>query len=134
MMRRTSIHPQRAERSLMMSSVAYLSEQLYRVLVERADLVAKETGCVQRKRKFSGASLLQTLVFGWQQHPDASLEQLASTAAVRDVLVTDTAVDKRFTPQAARVLHGMLEEACSIVVQTAHQVPLPPFRRFGWGV
>jgi len=108
-----------------------VGEQLYRLLEERADQVARDTGCVQRRRKFSGASLLQTLVFGWQQHPDASLEQLASTAAVRDVLVTDTAVDKRFTPQAARFLHAMLEEACSIVVQAAHQVPLPLLRRFG---
>ncbi len=114
-----------------MRSVTYVGEQLYRLLEERADQVARDTGCVQRRRKFSGASLLQTLVFGWQQHPDASLEQLASTAAVRDVLVTDTAVDKRFTPQAARFLHAMLEEACSIVVQAAHQVPLPLLRRFG---
>ena len=102
MMRKESEHPHRAESSLMMSSVAYLSEQLVHVLEERADAIALETGCVQRQRKFSGASLLQTLVFGWQQHPDASLEQLACTAATADVLVTDTAVDKRFTPQAAR--------------------------------
>ncbi|HEY6407674.1 MAG TPA: IS4 family transposase, partial [Ktedonobacteraceae bacterium] len=112
------------------SSVSYLSEQLARLLEERADRVAKDTGCVPRKRKFSGASLLQTLVFGWQQHPDASLEQLASTAAVADVLVTDTAVQKRFTQQAAQFLHAMLEEACSLVVQAAHDVPLPLLRRF----
>jgi hypothetical protein len=103
---------------------------LVHVLEERADAIALETGCVQRQRKFSGASLLQTLVFGWQQHPDASLEQLASTAATADVLVTDTAVDKRFTPQAARFLHAMLEEACSLVVQAAHDVPLALLRRF----
>src|SRR5256885_894316 len=113
-----------------MSSVAYLSEQLVHVLEERADAIALETGCVQRQRKFSGASLLQTLVFGWQQHADASLEQLASTAATADVLVTDTAVDKRFTPQAARFLHAMLEEACSQVVQAAHDVPVALLRRF----
>lgn len=113
-----------------MSSVTYLSEQLYRVLEERADAIALETGCVQRQRKFSGASLLQTLVFGWQQHPDASLEYLASTAATADVLVTDTAVDKRFTPQAARFLHAMLEEACSLVVQAAHDVPVALLQRF----
>jgi Transposase DDE domain len=113
-----------------MSSVTYLGEQLYGLLEERANTVAKATGCVQRLRKFSGASLLQTLVFGWQHHPDASLEQLASTAAVADVLVTDTAVNKRFTPQAAQFLHAMLEEACSIVVQAAHDVPLPLLRRF----
>src|SRR2546425_8178875 len=113
-----------------MSSVAYLSEQLVHVLEERADAIALETGCVQRQRKFSGASLLQTLVFGWQQHPDASLEQLASTAATADVLVTDTAVENRFTPQAARFLHAMLEEACSQVVKAAHDVPLALLRRF----
>src|SRR5437660_8810385 len=114
----------------MMSSVTYLSEQLFALLETRADAVAKATGCVQRERKFSGASLLQTLVFGWQRHPDASLEQLASTAAVADVLVSDTAVDKRFTPQAAQFLHAMLQEACSLVVQAAHDVPLPLLRRF----
>src|SRR5205085_2055406 len=113
-----------------MSSVTYLGEQLYLLLEERADSVAKATGCVQRRRKFSGASLLQTLVFGWQRHPDASLEQLTSTAAVADVLVTDTAINKRFTPQTAQFLHAMLEEACSIVVQAAHDVPLPLLRRF----
>src|SRR5947209_19873395 len=114
-----------------MRSVAYLSEPLVHVLEERADAIALETGCVQRKRKFNGASLLQTLVFGWQQHPDASLEQLASIAATADVLVTDTAVDKRFTPQAARFLHAMLEEGCSLVVQAAHDVPFALLRRLG---
>lgn len=114
-----------------MSSVAYLGEQLFHVLEERADVIAIETGCVQRQRKFRGASLLQTLVFGWQQHPDASLEHLASTAATADVLVSDTAVDKRFTPQAATFLHAMLEEACSLVVQAAHDVPVALLRRLG---
>src|SRR5947209_14977819 len=130
MMRKESEHPHRAERSLVMSNVAYLSEQLYRVLEERANEIARETGCVQRERKFSGASLLQTWVFGWQQHPEASLEQLASVAELHDVEVTDTAVQKRFTPQAAQFLHRMLEEACSLVVQADRDVPVALVRRF----
>lgn len=113
-----------------MNSVAYLSEQLFHLLEERADIVATETGCVRRTRKFSGASLLQTLVFGWQQHPDASLEQLASVAELHDVEVTDTAVQKRFTPKAAQFLHRVLEEACSLVVQAAQDVPVALLRRF----
>ncbi len=113
-----------------MTSVAYLSEQLDSLLEDRADELARETGCVQRQRKFSGASLLQTLVFGWQEHPDASLENLASVAALHDVLVTDTAVHKRFTPQAASFLHRVLEEACSLVVQATQDVPVALLRRF----
>jgi hypothetical protein len=106
-----------------------VSEQLHRVLEERADELARETGCVQRQRKFRGASLLQALVFGWQQHPDASLEQLASVAELHDVEVTDTAVQKRFTPKAAPFLHRVLEEACSLVVQAAQDVPVALVRR-----
>jgi len=113
-----------------MTSVAYVGEQLKRILNERANELGKQTGCIQRVRKFTGASLLQTLVFGWQQHPDASLEQLASTAELGEVSVTDTAVDKRFTPQCAAFLHAVLEEMSSVVVQAAHDVPIKLLRRF----
>jgi hypothetical protein len=130
MMRKESEHSHRAERSLVMTSVAYLSEQLDSLFEARADELARETGCVQRQRQFSGASLLQTWVFGWQQHPDASLEQLASVAELHDVEVRDTAVQKRFTPQAAAFLQRVLEEACSLVVQAAQDVPVALLRRF----
>jgi hypothetical protein len=113
-----------------MSSVAYVSQQLQRVLEERACELARATGCIQRQRKFSGADLVQTFVFGFQQHPHASLEELASTAEIRDVSVTDTAVDKRFTPACARLLHAVLEELTSVVVQAAQAVPIRLLRRF----
>src|SRR6266581_1621881 len=118
------------ERSLAMSSVAYVGERLQFILEERADELAKETGCIKRERKFSGADLVQTFVFGWQQHPEASLEQLASTAQLGNVSVTDTAVDKRFTEACAQFLHRVLEEMTSVVVQAAHEVPLKLVRRF----
>src|SRR3989442_5782110 len=80
-----------SERTIAMTSVAYVSDQVKRIMQERANELAKQTGCIQRVRKFSGASLLQTLIFGWQQHPHASLEMLASTAELGEVSVTDTA-------------------------------------------
>src|SRR6266705_886080 len=118
------------ERSLALSSVAYVGERLQCILEERADELAKETGCIKRERKFSGADLVQTFVFGWQQHPEASLETLASTAQVREVSVTDTAMHKRFTPECAQFLHAVLEEMSSVVVQAAHDVPIKLLRRF----
>lgn len=112
-----------------MSSVSQVGEQMHRVLEERACVLARATGCVQRQRKFSGADLVQMLVFGLQQHPQASLEDLASTAEIRDVSVTDTAVDKRFTPTCARWLHAILEELTSVVVEAAQDVPIRLLRR-----
>ena len=113
-----------------MSSVTQVGKQMQWVLEERACELARETGCVKRQRKFSGADLVQTLVFGFQQHPHASLEELASTAQMRDVSVSDSAVDKRFTPECARLLHAVLEELTSIVVEAAQDVPIKLLRRF----
>jgi Transposase DDE domain len=118
------------ERNLVMSNVAYVGEQLQHLLQERANELAKETGCIVRVRKFTGADLVQMLVFGWQQHPDASLEMLASTAQLSTVTVSDTAVHKRFTEPCAHFLHRVLEEMTSVVVQAAHEVPVKLLRRF----
>jgi hypothetical protein len=113
-----------------MTSVTHVGKQMEYVLEERACELAREPGCVKRLRKFSGADLVQMVVFGFQQHPHASLEDLASTAELRDVSVTDNAVDKRFTPEYAHLLHAVLEELSSVVVEAAQDVPLKLLRRF----
>ncbi len=113
-----------------MKSVSQVEHSLKHILEERANILARETGCIKRHRKFSGADLLQTLVFGWLSHPDASLEMLASVATLREVEVTDTAVHKRFTPECAHFLHAVLEEMTSVVVQADWEVPLELVSRF----
>jgi hypothetical protein len=95
-----------------------------------ANQIARDIGCVQRQRKFSGATLLQTLVFGFGQHPDATLEQLASTAQIRQVQISDTGMQKRFTPACARFLHEILTRLSQIVVQAAIPVPIELLERF----
>src|SRR5256886_16612955 len=103
---------------------------LKHIMEEQANVLARETGCFERQRKCSGADLLQTLVFGWLSHPDASLETLASIATLREVEVTDTAVHKRFTKECAHFLHAILEEMTSVVVQADWEVPLELVSRF----
>ncbi len=55
-----------------MMSVSQVESSLKHIFEERADILARKTGCIKRHRKFSGADLLQTLVFGWLSHPDTS--------------------------------------------------------------
>lgn len=114
-----------------MTSVTYVEQQLRYILEERANVLAREVGSIVRQRKFRGADLVQTLVFGFGQHPHASLEQLASTAAVRAVQVSDTAIHDRFTEQTAHLLRRVLEEMTEVVVQAAQAVPLRLLKRFG---
>ena len=113
-----------------MVNVAQVEQSLKHILEERANVLARETGCIERQRKFSGADLLQTLVFGWLSHPDASLETLTSMAATREVQVTDTAVHKRFTQTCAQFLHAVLEEMTSVVVTADQEVPVKLLHRF----
>lgn len=113
-----------------MANVSQIEHSLKQVLEERANVLARETGCIERQRKFSGADLVQTLVFGWLTHPDASLETLAQTATIREVYVSDTAVDKRFTESCAQFLHAVLEEMVSALVYAEHPVPLELLHRF----
>lgn len=113
-----------------MTSISQAEEQLQTVLRERANILAKETGAIKRVREFDGAGLLQTLVFGFQQHPQASLEQLASLAQLAEAEVTDTAVHKRFTETLATFLHRVLQELTSVVVQAERQVPMRLLKRF----
>ena len=91
-----------SERSLLITSVAYVEEHVRQVLESRANELARETGCIVRQGKFDGATVVQTLLFGFQQHVHASLEQLASMAQVRALSVTDSAVDKRFSRRERR--------------------------------
>src|SRR5258708_31416954 len=113
-----------------MENVSQMEHALKQVLEERAKVLARETGCIERQRKFSGADLVQMLVFGWLTHPDASLETLASTAGIRAISVSDKAVHKRFTESCAHFLHAVLEEMLSILVQAEQPVPLELLHRF----
>jgi hypothetical protein len=113
-----------------MASVSQVETSLKTMMEECAQMLARQTGCIQRKRKFNGADLLQTLVFGWLCHPDASLETLASMAATREVSVTDTAIHERFTKPCAQFLHAVLEEMTSAVVHADQDVPIELLNRF----
>lgn len=106
-----------------MTSITQIETAMNEILNERANVLAKESGAIQRVRKFRGADLLQTLVFGWMQHPDASLETLSSMATIRKVYVSDTAVDHRFTPTCADFFHAVLEALLAVVVQADEVVP-----------
>lgn len=113
-----------------MTRVSHVEQALKHILEERANVLARETGCIERQRKFSGADLLQTLVFGWLSHPDASLETLTSIATSRQVYVTDTALHNRFTKPCAHFLHAVFEEMASVVVEASQDAPLELLCRF----
>jgi len=59
-----------------MTTIPRISEAMQTVLTTTADNAAHETGFVQRESKMGGASFARTLVFGWLENPQATLEEL----------------------------------------------------------
>ena len=117
-----------------MSTISQVSKAMNLVLGAIADQSARQTGCVQRRGKFTGAILAQTLVLGWLHNPQASLGQLAQMAANLGVKATPQALDQRFSRQAAAFLERVLQAA--VVVQDSSVVTLPQELKevwSGWG-
>src|SRR3989440_13054358 len=99
-----------------MTSLSQVECSLKHMMEERANVLARETGCIERQRKFRGADLLQTLGFGWLSHPDASLEALASVATLREGEGTDTAGHKNLPPRRGPILRAPFVESHTAVV------------------
>lgn len=112
-----------------MSTIAQLATAMREVLTTGADTAAHLTDFVQRRGKLSGATFSQTLVFGWLANPDATLENLAQTAAALGVSITPQALDQRFTESAALCLKQVFAATVRQVFAT-ESVAVPLLARF----
>jgi hypothetical protein len=118
---------------MMKTTIAAMAERMQAVVGEIAEQAGKAEGFIQRRRKFSGASFVQMLVFGFWSDPAITLEGLVQTAGQIGVEVSAQGVEERFTPAAARVLQRVLEAAVEGVVShegSAHEL----LARFKGGV
>lgn len=112
-----------------MDILTRIADAMQGVLSEIADTIAIETGFVKRQRKVTGSRFAQTLVFGWLDNPDATLDELTQTGVDIGLEISPQGLDQRFTQQGADCLHRILEEAIEVVI-TADPVAIPLFQRF----
>src|ERR1043166_8109840 len=100
-----------------MTTITQVSAALQYVLKEAADKAGRESGFIKRARKLSGASFVQTLVFGWMANPQGSLEELSQAGATCGVEISPQGLDARFGPSAAECLKQVLEASLSCLVE-----------------
>ncbi len=113
-----------------MSTVTQVRQALQEILTEEADELARQTGFVQRERKFSGATFVQSLLFGWMANPDASLEGLGQAAATCGVRVSPQAIAERLNSAAAvRFLQAVVAAALARVI-TSKGADIAFYERF----
>src|SRR3981081_128298 len=84
-----------------MTSIPRLSRILRTLFFAEANQLAREAGVIQRQRVFSGASLVQLLVFGWLANPQGGPSHLARFAGSLGLKLSKQAVEERFTRRTA---------------------------------
>ncbi len=112
-----------------MTTIPHVARTMRTLLTITAETVARQTGCVQRRSKLTGAGLVQTLVLGWLAEPAATLQQLTQMAARLGITITPQALQQRFTAATAAGLEQVLAAAVTQVIQ-AEPVAIPLLRRF----
>jgi DDE family transposase len=112
-----------------MSIIGHVAVSLQRALGVALDAIGRRTGVIQRQRKFSGASLLKTMVLTVLKSPNATTDDFVATAAQLGVPVTPQAVEKRFTPPLITFLRAGLEHVLEHAV-AADPVMIPLLERF----
>ena len=102
----------------MKTTIPQLSQTLQQLLIEDANQIGRESGFIQRQRKLSGASFAQSLIFGWQANPQASLEELCQSARVCGVEISPQGLQERLNSHSAnRFLQKLLLKGVSYLVQ-----------------
>ena len=112
-----------------MTNIPRLRRAMQHALSEIPNTLARRCGFIQRQRKFTGALFVQTLVFGWLSNAEASLEDLAQTAAALGLDLSAQAIDERFTEEAAVLLEGVLVQAVGALLESS-AVEISLLKRF----
>lgn len=103
----------------MTTTLADLATTLQDVFTTQADDAADASGFLRRTRKLTGASFVQTLVFGWLDDPSASLEGLCDAARDLGVVLRPQSLDERLHERAADCLRRVLASALARLVEAA---------------
>lgn len=93
-----------------------LQRFLEQLFGDQARQVARETGFVQRKSPIDGAAFARTLVFGFQNEPDASYTDLQQMMASQNIVVSPQAIEQRMKEPATRFLLRMVEHLVTMAL------------------
>src|SRR5436305_13819152 len=92
-----------------MTSVTQVAQTVQRILAEEVEQLAREVGFVKRKVVISGADFVQSLILGWLQEPQITLDGLTQVLERREVSISASGLSQRFTAEAATLLQRVLE-------------------------
>jgi hypothetical protein len=88
------------------------------------------TGFIKRERKLLGSKFIKTLICGFMQNPDVTVEGIARNGFDHELNISAQGFDKMFTPEAAVFVKSVLDEAAKEAITASTQVDIEIFSRF----
>lgn len=112
-----------------MTSIPHVADAMRAVLHEGANTHARTYGVIQRERAMTGSQLVQTLVFGWLENPDATMAELTTMAKTLGVTISAPGLCQRFTDPLVACMAQVVQDAIGTVV-AADPLATPLLARF----
>jgi hypothetical protein len=113
----------------MSTTVTELASTLQSVFTTDAEQAARDAQLIRRVRLFTGATFVQTLVFGWLDNPNATHEDLAEVAGELGIDISADALGRRLGQPACECLQEVLRQALHHAV-AAQPAAIPLLHRF----
>jgi hypothetical protein len=104
-------------------------EELEEILTTYADELAHETFLV-RQRQLSGSALALTLIFGWLQEPDITLDGLCQVLQRCKIGISASGLNQRFTPKVVTFFERILDRLVQANLRQDEIVDHPLFQSF----
>ena len=94
--------------------ITQISREMKRVMTEAADEAGQKAGLIQRQRKVTSRNLGQTLVMGWWQDPEITLEGLSQMGRSVGLDISAQGIDQRLNQTTAVYLKELLEAVVQV--------------------
>ena len=91
------------------------SEKLQTLLEEFTTKIGRATEFIKRKSKMTAAKFMMTLVLGWMENPEASLNELVQVSEDLGVEISESGLHQRMTDKGVRLLKETLSEGLRIM-------------------
>ncbi len=112
-----------------MSIITKVGAAIQRLFGKVSEAAAEKSGVIERKRKFTASTLLQTFVLGFLKNPKASDEDLAQMAVQCGVEVTPQAIEQRHSQKLVTFLQEVFQEGAKMAIGS-DQALAPILERF----
>jgi DDE family transposase len=113
-----------------MATITQVGETFQKVFGEQIEILARQSGFIQRKVTVTGSGFVQTLVLAFQGQRAASYSELSQSASSLGMPMSAQGIEQRLNERSAQFLKAVLEWAVKEKVSGITQSAFPLLEKF----